>query len=152
MAPRGKRTTGQIILRLLFVAYVGWMLWLLFGQRLGAQSDMVQAAQRLNLKPFATVHRYFPLLMGRKGPALQRLAVINLVGNVVMFIPFGYCIPRIFSAFRGFFPTFFMCFIMITVVEAVQYFTGLGVCDIDDLILNLFGVIIGYLLSLLKRH
>ncbi|MBQ3252035.1 MAG: VanZ family protein [Oscillospiraceae bacterium] len=152
MASPAKRSAGQVLLRLGFVVYCLWMLWLLFGQRMGTQVYTQQLADRINLVPFATMRRYFPLLSGEKGWYLQRHAIINLVGNVVMFIPLSFCIIRIFPRFYGFFRTFLLCLILIIAVETVQYFTMLGTCDIDDLILNMLGVSIGGLLGKIKRH
>jgi glycopeptide antibiotics resistance protein len=33
-------------------------------------------------------------------------------------------------------------------VEALQFFTGIGALDVDDLVLNLMGILLGYLLWL----
>ena len=151
MARSTKRTGGQIFLRFCFVAYCAWMLWLLFGQRITGTGEIAPLAERMNLDPFATIGRYWPLLLGEKGLTLRRLAVINLVGNVVMFVPLGFCLPRIFPRFRGFFRTFFAGLLMIVAVEAIQLLTALGVCDIDDLILNMVGITIGYPFSKIKQ-
>ena len=152
MAAKGKRATAQIITRLLFVAYVLWMLWLLFGQRFGTQVYTQQLARSLNLRPFATIGMYLRLLSSRSSEVFWRHAIINLAGNIVMFVPLGVFLPRIFSKLRGFFATFFFCLLLIAIVEIIQYFTMLGACDIDDLILNMIGICIGYLLSKVKRY
>ena len=152
MTAREKRSTAQIITRLLFVAYAVWMLWLLFGQRWGTQVYTQQLAQSLNLKPFATIGKYIGILEKISSEKLLRHAVINLAGNVVMFIPLGFFLPRIFPKLRGFFRTFFACLLLILLVELTQYLTMLGTCDIDDLILNMAGVCIGYLFSKIKLH
>lgn len=152
MTAKGKRSTGQILLRLAFVGYVVWMLWLLFGQRMGTQVYTQQLAENMNLKPFSTVGRYISLLKNSSDPMLLRHAVINLGGNVVMFIPLGFFLPRIFPLFKGFFRTFVTCLLLILSVELVQYFTMLGTCDIDDLILNMVGVCIGYPFAKIKQY
>lgn len=152
MAKNRQHTARQTLSRAVFVGYILLMLWLLFGQRMGAQGEATALYERMNLEPFGTIGRYFPLLSGENGLTLRRLAVINLVGNVIMFVPLGYCLPRIFPWFRHFFRTFFLCFLLIVLVELVQLFTGLGVCDVDDLILNMVGVCIGYPFGKLKKH
>ena len=53
------------------------------------------------------------------------------------------------SAF--FFLFLLMCILAIALVEVLQLVTLLGSCDIDDLILNLSGMILGYLLYLIFR-
>lgn len=152
MAAKGKRSTAQIITRLLFVVYILLMLWLLFGQRFGTQIYTQQLARSLNFKPFATVSMYWKMLNSQASEAFLRHAVINLVGNVVMFVPLGFFLPRIFVEFKGFFATFFFCLLLVALVEVIQYFTMLGACDIDDLILNMMGICIGYGLSKRKQH
>lgn len=151
MASKQKRSAGQILLRAAFIGYILWMLWLLFGQRLGTQIYTQQLAESINLKPFSTISRYIALL-GSTSNAMVRHAIINLVGNVVMFIPLGFFLPRIYRPLRGFLTTFALCLVLIVAVELVQYVTALGTCDVDDLILNMVGVCIGWLFSKIKHH
>lgn len=69
--------------------------------------------------------------------------IINMIGNIVMFIPFGFLgwiFPKLNSG-RILLMTFLSAVI---VVEALQYFTRMGVFDVDDLLLNSLGVIIGF--------
>lgn len=127
------------------------MLWLLFGQRWGTSVYRQELAENINLIPFATLGRYWQLLQGGDG-GLVRHAFINLAGNVVMFIPLGALLPAVYSRLRGFFQTFFFSVMLIATVEALQYATLLGTCDIDDLILNLAGVILGYILYRCTRQ
>ena len=70
MTAGGKHSAAQVVTRLLFVAYVLWMLWLLFGQRFGTQIYSQQLARSLNLKPFATVGMYWRLLSGGKNAVI----------------------------------------------------------------------------------
>lgn len=143
MASKRTRSIMRITAALYFAAYAVWMLWLLFGQRLGADVYTQPAADSVNITPFATIERYLSLLRS-SNPAMVRHAFINLVGNVIMFVPLGYFLPRIFPKMRRFFRTFFLSLGLILLVELVQYATTLGICDIDDLILNMAGVMIGY--------
>ena len=151
MAAKGKRSGGQILLRTAFVAYVVWMLWLLFGQRLGTEIYSQELARSMNLQPLATI-KHFLALLGSDNPGLVTHAKINLVGNVVMFIPLGFCFPGIFPKLRGFFKTFFFCCFLIIAVELLQYYSLLGTCDVDDLILNMVGITIGYAFSKIKPY
>ena len=133
--------------RVLFGIYCTLMLWLLFGQRMdGTSLDITLAVdgENLNLVPFETVRLYWRLLKNGASEALLRHAMVNLLGNVVMFVPLGWFLPGIFQRFRNFFLTVVVAALIICLVEALQYITGLGSCDIDDLILNIAGVILGY--------
>lgn len=71
--------------------------------------------------------------------------LINIIGNIVMFIPFGF-LGWVFSKYQ-FFRVLILDFLTtLTIVEGLQYFTKLGVFDIDDFILNSFGVWIGFMI------
>lgn len=68
---------------------------------------------------------------------------INIFGNILMFIPFGF-LGWIFPKLKDF-QSVLMAFLSgLIIVEALQYFTRLGVFDIDDLLLNSFGVWLGF--------
>ena len=145
---------AQSLVRILFLAYCGLMLWLLFGQRMeGSLLDLTLKpnGENINLLPFATVRLYWHLLQTGASQALLKHAIINLVGNVVMFVPLGWFLPGIWRVFRGFFKTVIFGISLICLVELLQYLTGLGSCDVDDLILNTVGIILGYSIWKLKH-
>ena len=60
-------------------------------------------------------------------------------------MPFGWFLPYIWQKMRSFLKTVLTAALSICLVEICQYVTGLGSCDVDDLILNLAGVMLGYL-------
>jgi glycopeptide antibiotics resistance protein len=69
----------------------------------------------------------------------------NIFGNIILFIPFTFIAVRVFRM-SGFFKiTGLACLLSIS-IEVAQYLTGLGVADIDDVILNTAGAAIGFLL------
>ena len=132
----------------LFLLYCSLMVWLLFGQRVGRVTvwDYPQQLRlNLNLIPFATIRRYLGFLREQQG-ALLRHAVINLAGNIVMFVPLGFFLPCLFPKLRGFFPLLLTAVLLIVGIELIQLFSLLGSCDIDDLLLNLPGIVIGFCL------
>ena len=135
---------------LLFCIYSGFMLYLLFNRAGGIEGMdyWKQIRMNLNLEPFHTI-RLFLRVLGRKD--YLSAAVINLAGNVIMFIPLGFLLPRVFPALSQFWQTILVTALIITVVELTQLFTLLGSCDIDDLILNLIGAAIGYGISKLTK-
>lgn len=146
MKNKDRRGFGQILLRLLFLLYAAVMLWLLFGQRIDPDGTGVSGklGSNLNLIPLKTVKMYLNMLSGTASAYLLRHAFINLLGNVVMFIPLGFFLPYIWKRQRSFVKLFLSVTVLILLVETVQYFTALGSCDVDDLILNLLGAVIGY--------
>ncbi len=135
-----KKKYRQFGLTVLFLGYVALMIWLLFGQRSQGKSGV----QNLNIVPFATLNLYWDLLQNSSNDALVRHAFINLVGNVVMFIPLGYLLPGVYKRVQSFFAMLLYTVVVIVLIETIQYITGLGSCDIDDLILNVPGAMIGW--------
>lgn len=152
MAKR-KRST-QPFWRFLLVVYSLTMFWLLFcrsNQWAEEVPYLQQIRQNVNLQPFYTIKNYFYVLMHGNSGALVRHCFINLVGNVLLFIPAGYLLPRVWKKQRKFFVFLFTCTGLILLVETVQLLTLLGSFDIDDLILNLSGMFLGYLLLIISR-
>ncbi len=81
------------------------------------------------------------------------LDIIRIVlGNVVMFIPFGF-LGWIFPQLKNLKSLIITFVSAIVIVEALQYFSRLGVFDVDDVILNTFGVFLGFLIrNFLERR
>ena len=69
-----------------------------------------------------------------------------VAGNVVMFIPFGF-LGWIFPKLQDLQNLLFTFISAITIVEALQYFSRMGIFEVDDIILNTFGVFLGFLMK-----
>ena len=135
----------------LFAAYVLLMLWLLFGQRMGVTPPGTywdQVSSRINLIPLQTITEFWNNLHGGG----QSHAFINLAGNVVMFVPLGFFIPCVFRKADSFRHSMLYALITIVCVEIIQLVTLLGSLDVDDILLNMIGVVIGYLIYRLAEH
>ena len=129
----------------LFLSYGAVMLWLLF-HRLGYDPALPyweQVTQQLNLIPFRTL-RLFAGLLDSGVRSHIMMAVINLGGNIIMFIPLGFLLPKVFPKLSSLPRVLVATALIITLVEITQLFTLVGSCDIDDLILNVTGAAIGY--------
>ena len=99
---------------------------------------------RVNLTPFATLRLFF-----RAGGTVAK---INLLGNLLVFVPLGLVPPLLWERFRKALPGVLPGFCFSLAVECLQYFTGRSV-DIDDLILNTLGAALGWLLwRIFKKH
>ncbi|GEM_PF-1201598 len=97
-----------------------------------------QVYDNWNLIPFSTISYYL------SGNVSFLIAFYNLAANIGLFIPFGFALmltvkSRIFR--------FLIPFLSISTIELLQYITKRGSLDIDDLIFNLIGVYIGYMLT-----
>lgn len=135
-------------LKPLFAIYTIIMLWLLFGQRLPHLNFTDYAdklSHNINLIPLRTVRLFFSLAKYSTDYRSVALAMRNLAGNVVLFIPLG-ALPLIFTRLDSFAKFILTTAAIITAVELLQFVTLLGSCDIDDLILNLIGAALGYFL------
>lgn len=134
----------------LFGLYITAMFYLLFFQRIGRSSSMTYLEllhANLNLIPFQTIRKFLLVLkwgIQRGSYTLLKIAAVNLLGNVLAFVPLGLFLPCFWVKLRSF-PRFLgTVAIIVLIVEIIQLFTLLGSCDIDDLILNLPGAALGY--------
>jgi glycopeptide antibiotics resistance protein len=93
----------------------------------------VQTKERINLHPFLMFRQF-------------RLASTQVIGNLVMLLPLGIYIPLLFPGLSGFFRVFIICLCVSISIELMQLITSVRSTDIDDVILNTFGAVIGYVL------
>ena len=138
---------SNVYRRMIFEVYCALLFVLLFLQRsprLGAGVGYAETLRsNLNLIPGVTIHRFMRVW---DTPVYHRAAIVNLIGNVIMFVPLGFCLPWVFEHLRRLWKTLLVSAGIIILVETIQLITLLGHCDVDDLILNLIGVAVGYLL------
>ena len=137
----------KLIWQLLLVLYGGIMLWLLFGRTnrwVDGISYREQLQQNANLVPFYTIGNYIKALQNPYFRPMRTECIINLGGNILLFIPAGLLFPRVWHFLRKFFVFLAFCAGVMLLVETAQLFTFLGCFDVDDLILNLVGMCIGF--------
>lgn len=129
---------------MLFLLYLAGLTYLLFFAEWVGRTE-AYAEYHYNVIPFETIRRY----------ALHRemigkgISFLNIEGNILAFLPFGFFLPLLFIRFRRLFLTVLMTACFSFCVELLQLVTRVGSCDVDDLILNTIGGLIGYLLFLL---
>lgn len=81
----------------------------------------------------------------------QWWALKNFLGNITIYIPFCILLPIAFSEMQKFYKTIFITVTAIITIEFFQLITCLGTFDIDDIILNSIGGIIGYIVFFLLK-
>ncbi len=93
----------------------------------------------INVIPFNTIYYYL------SGNFDFLIALYNLAANIGLFIPFGlyYRYLNVSPSLKGLL-LITTCSIM--VIESLQFITKRGSFDIDDLLLNVLGVGLGYLI------
>jgi glycopeptide antibiotics resistance protein len=69
---------------------------------------------------------------------------INLVGNLALLAPLGFILPVIDVKARSAFKILALAFVISFCIECSQYLLATRVSDIDDVILNVLGALIGF--------
>lgn len=97
--------------------------------------------QKANMQPFKTIKLMY------KGRHIDtEFQYKNLGGNLLGFVPMGIFLPLLFKRLRPFVAVIIVVFAGSLAYELVQLCTGLGVFDIDDLILNTAGGMLGFII------
>ena len=122
---------------LLFIIYLLLLYYLLLS------TD--NASSGLNLTPFKEIIRY---------PITSVQFIYNVIGNIVLFLPFGFFISDFIKAKKTYQILIISALISLT-AELIQFKIGRAF-DIDDIILNSIGAIIGFMcyvsVKAIKNH
>lgn len=130
-----------IIGRLLFYVYILLLSYFLFfSERYGRDS----VTQQFNLQLFKEIKRF---IKHREQIGLEGF-VVNIFGNVIAFMPYGFLLPLLNRAYRRFFIIAILSIVFSLVVETAQLLLRVGVFDVDDILLNSLGGVLGYIIFL----
>lgn len=102
---------------------------------------------RINLVPFKTIMNFVKEFDSMYSTSQ---IMLNLFGNVCAFMPMALFLLLLFKRQNKAFQFVITLILMILGIEFLQLITGSGRFDIDDLILNLFGAVLVYLLFKIK--
>lgn len=69
----------------------------------------------------------------------------NIFGNIIAFMPLGFFIPLLFSKYNSIKRIFLLGLTSSLAIELVQLFVGYNITDVDDLIYNTIGAMLGLL-------
>lgn len=141
-----KQRAGILLMGGLLAGYALILLiFLFFGgmRRYGISASWpVPLTFRANFVPFHTIGSY--LSAWANDTINQNIVVENLLGNLLLFAPVGAALPCLFRRQRRFWIFLLTMVAILILVEGLQLFTGTGSCDVDDVILNLAGALVGY--------
>ena len=140
------RKTARIFLWTAFAFYHLFLLGVLFlgrGGRFQGDSFWEYAKYSVNLIPFRTIWGYVRDYMEQGGQILA-LAFRNIAGNFVLFFPMGIFLPCLFPKTEKFHKTALISICTIFGVELLQLLLRRGIFDVDDLILNISGWLLGF--------
>ena len=105
----------------------------------------MQGSINYNLIPFRSMSTQIKYIT-------QWWALKNLLGNIIPFIPFGFLLPVTYKKFSSAISVFVIGLASILVIESFQFFTKLGSFDVDDIILNMTGIVCGYVIFLVTNR
>ena len=95
------------------------------------------APSRANFVPFKTI------LQQLRGDPRWSTSIINLVGNTVLFVPVGFLVSFVFRSISWRRSLAIGIAVGLS-LEGTEGLLRVGVVDVDDVILNAFGVVSGY--------
>lgn len=135
---------------LLFYLYIILLSYFLFFSEHYGRVDS-QRVYRYNLVLFKEIRRYIEY---RRQIGFESF-LVNIPGNILAFVPFGFMLPMLNKKYKGFLAVTFFSLLFSVTAEVVQLIFKVGTFDVDDMLLNTVGGMLGYLLyltySLLKR-
>jgi len=80
---------------------------------------------------------------------LRMFCLKNVIGNVALFLPFGGLLPVLFRPFRSGRRVLIAALLFSASIETIQYFErffgSIRSVDVDDVLLNTIGALIGYI-------
>lgn len=125
------------IYKIIILPYTLYLLYLMFLGFGRTQYD----ENVIRIKPF------FSTLMFIENTFRLETIITIVLGNIVMFIPFGF-LGWVFPKLQNIKILLFNFVSAITITESLQYFTRMGIFEVDDIILNTFGVMLGFLMKM----
>ena len=137
----------KLIVSLIFIMYLLVLGYHLFLSDILGRREIAEG-YRYNFVLFKEIIRYITNMeaIGFK------LVLLNLGGNIIAFIPLGTFMSYFFNGSRHtFIKTILIGLILTTLVEGIQLVTRVGICDVDDILLNFTGVVTGAVLAKVFR-
>ena len=129
--------------KVLFVLYIIFVFYfLLISEIYGRTGEMQE--YHYNLILFKEIKRFWNY---RNQLGIFATAT-NLLGNVLIFLPFGFFMAMA-SKYRSFLSTLIYSFALSLTIELSQLFMKVGCFDVDDLLLNTIGGILGFITFLI---
>ena len=142
----------RIFGRIFFVAYMILALYFMFFSET-LDRTMVSDQYRYNLTLFKEITRFWNM----RHTYGWNITIINLLGNVVCFMPFGFLLPMVSkrSVFKNFLSVTFLAMLFSIGIETAQLVTKVGAFDVDDIFLNTIGGLLVYIFlkfTKLRKH
>lgn len=129
----------------MFISYLIVLTYFMFFSDGFGRSGHVGYAYNLEL--FKEITRFYQYreLLGMKS------FLLNTVGNVVCFMPFGFFLPLINRHSGKWYNIFILSFLLSLGIETLQLILKVGSFDVDDIFLNTLGGVIGYICVVIAK-
>lgn len=128
----------RVLFWVLFIGYlITLMYFMFFSDGFGRTSHEGYAYNLILFKEIKRFYNYRELL------GMQAF-LLNTLGNVVCFVPFGFILPLISRRGGQWYNTFLVSFLFSLFIEITQLVFMVGSFDVDDMFLNTLGGITGY--------
>lgn len=125
-----------------FVGYLVALTYFMFFAESFGRTSHTQTEYAYNLELFKEIKRFY-IYRHQLG---WKAVTLNLVGNVVGFVPFGFFLPVVSRRGRKWYNAWLLGFTLSLGIETIQLIFKVGSFDVDDLLLNTVGGILGFFL------
>ena len=135
-----KKHRHRILGAVLFVLYLVLLTYFLFFAEEMGRSPDARAEYSYNLTLFKEIRRFilYRDILG------WRAVFLNIFGNVLAFMPFGFFLPVISRRSKKWYNTVTFGFTWSLILETLQLIFKVGSFDVDDLFLNTLGAAFGF--------
>jgi len=133
-------TRNQKLGWVLFLAYLALLVYFMFfAESFGR--DTTQRGYAYNLELFKEIKRFYRY----REQLGMKAFMLNIVGNVVGFMPCGFFLPVVSRRGKRWYNCIFICFSFSLFIEVTQLCFQVGSFDVDDILLNTTGGVLGYI-------
>jgi glycopeptide antibiotics resistance protein len=155
--------TNRTIRKILSVSLFAYLLvlgWFLFISVDSINRNTYFKKREIHLIPFKNTYTSFKslheiayIVPPDQVPYYRYLFIRNIIGNIALLIPIGFLVPLLWERINTLKAIVTFSALCSFSIETIQYVLTIGVFDIDDIIYNVTGSLIGfYMLRASKRY
>lgn len=134
--------SARYVIFCLLLLYSGFITWLMFFYWESGSRISLDIGTSYNLIPFKNIRTFIGGYM-KYGMDKGWAFLGNLLGNFFLFTPLGLGIPYLTKRLRSLSRGCLLAFLCVFTLESMQWLSGRGIWDIDDILLNVSGWVLG---------
>ncbi len=127
-----------VLIKVIFFKYPPGVIYDLFKTR---NESWAFRLTNSNVLPMKTILYYL------SGSESTLISIKNMLGNILAFIPLGFFVLKLFIRTKHLGHILIISLVISISFELIQLLTGIGCFDIDDVILNVLGAVMGYFIG-----